>query len=235
MEPHIFLVDDDPELRRLTADYLSRNAMRVTELASADELFKRLARVRPDLVVLDVMMPGTDGLAACRQLRAQGDDIPIIMLTARSDEIDRILGLEMGSDDYLGKPFNPRELLARIQVVLRRKQPMPAAPQPGGGTVRIGSWRFDLSTRTVDRDNERVTLTDAEYALLRVLVENPHRPLSRERLLEMTREKPGAVFDRSIDVAIFRLRKLIEPSPQNPRYLQTIRGHGYVFVPDETS
>lgn len=232
-QTHVFLVDDDAELRTLTANYLEQNGVHVTAIASGDEAIKRLARLRPQLIVLDVMMPGTDGLSVCRQLRGQGDLIPIIMLTARKDEVDRVIGLEMGADDYLGKPFSPRELLARIHAVLRRQHAPPGTPVDTPAVVAMGDWTFHLATRTLKRGGEEVVLSSAEYALLKALVERPRQPLSRDLLLELSRNRGADITGRAIDVAIFRLRRLIERDPAIPRYIQTMRGHGYLFVPDE--
>jgi two-component system phosphate regulon response regulator OmpR len=185
-------------------------------------------------VLLDLMLPGEDGLSICRRLRAQGDHIPIIMLTARGDDIDRILGLEMGADDYLPKPFNPRELLARINAVLRRqKEPSAlAAPLTEGEIFEFGDFRLEIGNRKLTRNGEPIPLTNAEFALLRVFSAHPRAPLSRERLMELARGREHEAFDRSIDVQVSRLRKLIEDNSAEPRYLQTVWGFGYVFVPD---
>lgn len=228
--PLIFLVDDDAELRDMTCAYLIRNGIEAVGLPSGDELLRRIKRRRPDLIVLDLMMPGLSGLEVCRNLRAEKDDVPIIMLTARSDLVDRVIGFEFGADDYLGKPFDPRELLARIQAVLRRR-PIPALPTQSEA-LQIGAWTFVLSTRTLQRGDEIQVLSDAEYALLRVLTERPGLPLPRERLIEAIHGRKSEVVDRSVDVAIFRLRRLVEPDPDSPRYIQTMRGRGYAFVPD---
>lgn len=234
-EDLVFLVDDDAELRQMTADYLRRNGLSVSDFENAEDFLLRLKRLRPDLAVVDVMLPGMDGLTACRRLRAQGDDLPVILLTARAEENDRVMGLESGADDYLCKPFNPRELLARIQVALRRRPGTRAAPEAGAKPVRIGGWTFDPARRTLTRGTEVVVLRDAEFALLKAFASNPYTPLTRERLLELTHARPDAVFDRSIDVAIHRLRRLVEPDPGEPRHFQTLRGHGYVFIPDNVA
>lgn len=228
--PLIFLVDDDAELRELTKAYLERNGLEVVGLPSGDELLRRIKRLRPDLIVLDLMMPGVSGLEACRNLRAERDDVPVIMLTARADLVDRIIGLEIGADDYLGKPFDPRELLARVQAVLRRR-PVPALPAQAE-TVRIGVWTFVPATRTLQREGEIQPLSDAEYALLKALTDRPGLPLARDRLIEAMHGRESEVYDRSVDVAIYRLRRLVEPDPDAPRYIQTMRGRGYVFIPD---
>ena len=178
------------------------------------------------------MMPGEDGLAACRRLRARGETRPIIILTARDEPVDRVIGLEMGADDYVGKPFDPRELVARIDAVLRRGAQTTAAPVLQGGVFRFGDWSFDRATRQLSRAGESVALTSGEFALLNALVSNAGRPMKRERLLELTRGDDSESFDRAIDVQIHRLRRLIEEDPSHPRYLQTVWGVGYVFVPD---
>lgn len=232
----ILLIDDDPRLRELVQRYLNEQGFSVDAFEDASKLEARLQRNRPHLLLLDLMIPGEDGLAVCRRLRAMGDNIPIIMLTARGDDIDRIIGLEMGADDYLPKPFNPRELLARIQAVLRRqKEPSAlAAPLTEGENFEFGEFRLEISNRKLMRNGEIVPLTNAEFALLRVFVSHPRSPLSRERLMELARGREHEAFDRSIDVQVSRLRKLIEPDSTEPRYLQTVWGFGYVFVPDGT-
>jgi two-component system, OmpR family, phosphate regulon response regulator OmpR len=231
-KPHIFLVDDDTELRALTADYLEQQGIAVTGIPSGDELLRRLPRLRPDLIVLDVMMPGTGGLAVCRELRAKKDMIPIIMLTGRKDDIDRIVGIEMGADDYLGKPFVPRELAARILAVIRRSGGATAAPRADAQPVCFGECTFSLTGRTLQRGSLTTPLTDQEFALLAALTDRPRQPVSREHLLELCGNRGELVFDRAIDVAIHRLRKLVERDASAPRYIQTMRGRGYVFVPD---
>ena len=228
----ILLVDDDPELRQLLATYLGRHGFDTLLLPAPRQLDAYIERFSPHLVVLDRMLPGEDGLAACRRLRGRGETLPIIMLTARDEAIDRIIGLEMGADDYVGKPFDPRELVARIEAVLRRGSPSAAAPDAQGGVIRFGDWSLDRATRQLSRKEEVVALTSGEYALLNALVSNAHRPMKRERLLELTRGEESESFDRAIDVQIHRLRRLLESDPTHPRYLQTIWGVGYVFVPD---
>ncbi|MBV8659557.1 MAG: two-component system response regulator OmpR [Burkholderiales bacterium] len=230
----ILLIDDDPRLRELVQRYLTEQGFSVDAFEDATRLDARLQRNRPSILLLDLMLPGEDGLAICRRLRAQGDTIPIIMLTARGDDIDRIIGLEMGADDYLPKPFNPRELLARINAVLRRqKEPSAlAAPLTEGETFDFGEFRLEIANRKLLRDGQPVPLTNAEFALLRVFAGHPRVPLSRERLMELARGREHEAFDRSIDVQVSRLRKLIEDNSAEPRYLQTVWGFGYVFVPD---
>lgn len=228
----ILLVDDDPELRQLLATYLGRHGFDTLLLPDTRQLDAFLDKYQPQLIVLDLMMPGEDGLAACRRLRARGETRPIIMLTARDEPVDRVIGLEMGADDYVGKPFDPRELVARIEAVLRRGTQNAAAPVLQGGAYRFGEWSFDRAARQLSRGGESVTLTSGEYALLNALVSNAGRPMKRERLLELTRGDDSESFDRAIDVQIHRLRRLIEDDPSHPRYLQTVWGVGYVFVPD---
>ena len=232
----ILLVDDDAELRQLLATYLGRHGFDTLLLPDTRQLDSFLERFQPQLVVLDLMLPGEDGLAACRRLRARGEMLPVIMLTARDEPVDRVIGLEMGADDYLGKPFDPRELVARIEAVLRRGARAPAAaPDPEGGVVRFGDWSFDRAARQLSKRGEVVPLTSGEFALLNTLVANANRPMKRERLLELTRGETSESFDRAIDVQIHRLRRLIELDPTHPRYLQTVWGIGYVFVPDSAS
>lgn len=232
-QPWIWVIDDDPELRKLLDEYLVKQGFTVRTLADGRDLERRLMRERPDLLVLDLMMPGDSGLEICRRLRASGDDIPIIMLTAKSDPIDRVIGIEMGADDYLGKPFLPRELTARIQSVLRRRSTLPVgAPIADGNTIAFGEYKLDLATRTLWRDDRKMEMTGGEFSLLSAFVKHPHQPLSRERLIELARGPGSETIDRSIDVQISRLRKLIEPDPAKPRYIQTVWGFGYVFVPD---
>jgi two-component system phosphate regulon response regulator OmpR len=234
----IWVVDDDPELRRMVGTYLMDQGYDVRCLADGAQLLARLSGQRPDLVVLDLMLPGDDGLTLLRRLRDAGDDLPVVMLTARGDAVDRIIGLEQGADDYLAKPFLPRELTARIEAVLRRRVALPAGtPLANGERVAIGELVLDLAARTLERpqpeQGAQVTvLTSGEYALLSAFVQHPHRPLSRERLVELARGPESATDSRSMDVQVSRLRKLVEPDPGRPRYLQTVWGYGYVFVPD---
>ena len=202
-------------------------------VSDATQMDRALLREHFDLMVLDLMLPGEDGLSICRRLRGTNNTIPIVMLTAKGDDVDRIVGLEMGADDYLPKPFNPRELVARIHAVLRRQpQTPPGAPAADDEDVRFGSIVVQLGTRILVRNGEETLLTTGEFALLKVLLQHPRQPLSRDRLMELARGREYDVFDRSIDVQISRLRKLIEEDPSKPRYLQTVWGFGYVFVPD---
>ena len=230
----ILVVDDDLRLRELLKRYLTEQGYTVNVAADAESMNRLRARERYDLLVLDLMMPGEDGLAICRRLRAGADTTPIIMLTAKGDEIDRIVGLEMGADDYLPKPFNPRELLARIQAVLRRQAPLPipGAPAATANVVAFGGFILDLAARRLSKGGADVSLTTGEFALLKILVGHAREPLSREKLMELARGREHEPFDRSIDIQVSRLRKLVEPDHAKPRYIQTVWGFGYVFVPD---
>jgi two-component system phosphate regulon response regulator OmpR len=229
----LWVVDDDPEMRKLLDEYLVSQGFIVRTFPDARDLQRRLSRERPDLLVLDLMLPGENGLDVCIRLRADGDDIPIIMLTAKSDPIDRVIGIETGADDYLGKPFLPQELIARIRSVLRRRAPLPpGTPIAEGNTFVFGDCKLDLATRTFWRNNEAVELTSGEFALLASFIKHAHQPLSRERLIELARGPGSETVYRSVDVQISRLRKLIEADPAKPRLIQTVWGFGYVFVPD---
>jgi two-component system phosphate regulon response regulator OmpR len=233
----ILVVDDDLRLRDLLERYLTEQGYAVRTVSEAAAMDRQLAHERYDLVVLDLMLPGEDGLSICRRLRGRKNTIPIIMLTAKGADVDRIVGLEMGADDYLPKPFNPRELVARINAVLRRQSapPPPGAPSAEPESVTFGGMVVDLAKRTLTRDGETVSLTTGEFALLKVLVTHPRQPLSRERLMELARGREYEVFDRAIDVQVSRLRKLVELDPAKPQFIQTVWGFGYVFVPDQGS
>tara|TARA_Y100000739_G_scaffold132213_1_gene113924 strand:- start:118 stop:828 length:711 start_codon:yes stop_codon:yes gene_type:complete len=232
----IWVVDDDPELRQMVGTYLIDQGYDVRCLCDVKQLEARLEFQRPDLVVLDLMLPGDDGLTALRRLRDAGDDLPVVMLTARGDGVDRIIGLEQGADDYLGKPFLPRELTARIEAVLRRRSSIPAGtPLADGAQVIFGDNQLDLAARTLVRNGATQVITSGEFSLLAAFVQHPHRPLSRERLIELARGPESDTDSRSMDVQVSRVRKLIEQDPSRPRYLQTVWGYGYVFVPDGES
>lgn len=230
----LLVVDDDPKLRELLRRYLSENQFEVSLAQDAPSMNRLLLRERFDLIVLDLMLPGEDGLSIVRRLRGANERTPIVMLTARGDDVDRIIGLEVGADDYLPKPFNPRELLARIHAVLRRQPPaeLPGAPSAERIEVSFGPFRLDLATRAFLRDGQPVPLTTGEFSVLKVLVQHPRTPLSREKLMTLARGREYGAYDRSLDVQVSRLRKLIETDPQQPRYIQTVWGVGYVFVPD---
>ncbi|HLU77167.1 MAG TPA: two-component system response regulator OmpR [Burkholderiales bacterium] len=230
----ILVIDDDLRLRDLLNRYLAQQGFVVKTVSDATAMDKQLAQEHYDLMVLDLMLPGEDGLSICRRLRGTKNMIPIVMLTARGEDVDRIIGLEMGADDYLPKPFNPRELVARINAVLRRRgAPLPpGAPATEPEVVEFGGMKLDLATRMLHKIDETISLTTGEFALLKVLVTHPRTPLSRDKLMELARRREYEVFDRAIDVQVSRLRKLIEPDPSSPTYIQTVRGFGYVFVPD---
>jgi two-component system phosphate regulon response regulator OmpR len=234
LKTRILVVDDDQRLRDLLVRYLGEQGFTVRAVAESAAMDKALAKERFDLIVLDLMLPGEDGLAICRRLRSQHAGPAIIMLTAKGDEVDRIVGLEMGADDYLPKPFNPRELVARVNAVLRRKQASgpPGAPSSEPEIHRFGAFELDLATRTLMRDGRQVSLTTGEFSVLKVLAQNPRQPLNRDKLMELARGREYEVFDRSIDVQVSRLRKIIEEDPAHPRHIQTVWGFGYVFVPD---
>ena len=230
--PHILVVDDHADIRDLLKRFLEQHGYRVTCARDGREMKKLLEHSTIELIVLDLMLPGEDGLTLCRELRVHSA-IPIVMLTAMGEDMDRIVGLEMGADDYLPKPFNPRELVARIQAVLRRRvTPIPGAPTSEDKIVVFGDIEVNLATRELKRNNENLSLTTGEFAVLKVLLEHPRHPLSRDRLMSLSRGREQGPFDRAIDVQVSRLRKLVEPDPSSPRYLQTVWGFGYVFVPD---
>ena len=230
----ILVVDDDLRLRDLLQRYLAEQGFAVSTVSDATAMDRLLSRDRFDMLVLDLMLPGEDGLSICRRLRGTKNTIPLIMLTAKGEDVDRIVGLEMGADDYLPKPFNPRELVARINAVLRRRAASapPGAPSDIEESVSFGNMTVDLSTRMLVKDGSPISLTTGELALLKVLVTHPRVPLSRDKLMELARGREYEVFDRSIDVQVSRLRKLIEKDPAHPAYIQTVWGFGYVFVPD---
>ncbi|HQX06386.1 MAG TPA: two-component system response regulator OmpR [Zoogloea sp.] len=229
----VLVVDDDLRLRDLLKRYLGEQGFNVKVVNDAAQMDRAILREHFDLMVLDLMLPGEDGLSICRRLRGTGNQIPIVMLTAKGDDVDRIIGLEMGADDYLPKPFNPRELVARIHAVLRRQpQTPPGAPVADDEDVSFGQIVVQLGNRILIRNGEETLLTTGEFALLKVLLQHPRQPLSRDRLMELARGREYDVFDRSIDVQISRLRKLIEEDPGKPRYIQTVWGFGYVFIPD---
>jgi two-component system phosphate regulon response regulator OmpR len=230
----ILVVDDDQRLRDLLRRYLADQGFNVFIADNATAMNKLWTRERFDLLVLDLMLPGEDGLSICRRLRGASDSTPIIMLTARGDEVDRFVGLELGADDYLPKPFNPRELVARIHAVLRRRgaPEAPGAPASDIEVFEFGPYSLNLQTRTLTHDDKTRSLTTGEFAVMKAFARHPRQPLSREKLMELARGREYEVFDRSLDVQISRLRKLIEVDPSNPSYIQTVWGLGYVFIPD---
>jgi two-component system, OmpR family, phosphate regulon response regulator OmpR len=230
----ILVLDDDVRIRDLLRRYLTQEGFEVIVAEDGKALNRIMLRDSVDLIVLDLMMPGEDGLSICRRLRAANDRTPIIMLTAKSEDVDRIVGLEVGADDYLSKPFNPRELLARVHAVLRRRPPLeaPGAPSGENEVVKFGPFVFDLGARTLRKNDEDLPLTTGEFAMLKTLVRHPRQPLSREKLAQLARGRDFEPFDRSLDVQISRLRKMIEQDATTPRHIQTVWGVGYMFVPD---
>jgi len=229
----ILIADDEAELRGLLQRYLTEQGLAVRAVPDAAAAAQLLARERFDALVLDLMMPGEDGLALCRRLRAQGETIPILMLTARGDLVDRVLGLEMGADDYLAKPFAPRELLARLQAMVRRQQQLGAHLGPAGeAAVSFGPFTLYPSQRRLERHGVEVEISTVEFQLLRALASQPNRPLGRDRLLAMAHGDEHGVSDRSLDVQVMRLRRLVEVDPSTPRHIQTVWGLGYVFIPE---
>ena len=230
----ILILDDDARIRDLLRRYLTQEGFEVILAEDSKALNRIMMRDAVDLIVLDLMMPGEDGLSICRRLRAAKDMTPIIMLTAKVEDVDRIVGLEVGADDYLPKPFNPRELLARIHAVLRRRPApeAPGAPSKDAQTVSFGPFEFDLSLRRLSKEGQQISLTTGEFSMLKALVRHPRQPLSRDKLAQLARGRDFEPFDRSLDVQVSRLRKLIEPDAAQPRYIQTVWGVGYVFVPD---
>ena len=231
--PNILVVEDDRETRALIAKYLRTNACNVTTATDGREMIRAMTDRRVDLLILDVMLPGEDGLSLCRKVRAESQT-PIIMLTARGEDVDRILGLEMGADDYLAKPFNPRELLARINAVLRRQAAAQTASATNGAiALTFAEWRIDFRLRELRNPaGARVAMTSAEFDLLRTCCERPGRVLSRDSLLDLTQGRSAGSFERSIDVLVSRLRQKMEQDPREPTLIQTIRGGGYMFSPE---
>ena len=230
--PNILVVEDDRETRALIAKYLRNNSCNVTTANDGREMSRAMTDHRVDLVILDVMLPGEDGLSLCRKIRSESQ-VPIIMLTARGEDVDRILGLEMGADDYLPKPFNPRELLARINAVLRRQSTAQTASSADGvHALSFQGWRIDSRMRELrDPAGARVAMTSAEFDLLWTFCERPGRVLSRDSLLDLTQGRAAGSFERSIDVLVSRIRRKIEPDPQEATMIKTVRSGGYLFTP----
>jgi two-component system OmpR family response regulator len=228
--PHILIVDDHREIRDLVSRALSREGFRVSTAADGRAMRKVLADSRIDLVLLDLMLPGEDGLSLCRALRAQSD-LPVIMLTAKGDEVDRVIGLELGADDYVPKPFGSRELVARIRAVLRRARAEHAEPVEKAAAYRFDRWRLDAGARELMRDDGVIVpLSTGEYDLLLAFVQRPQRVLSRDQLLDLARGRAAAAFDRSIDTQVSRLRKKLERDPADPKIIKTVWGGGYAFA-----
>ena len=229
----ILVVEDYVRLRSLLERYLVEQGYQVRTAADSEQMDRLMARENFHLMVLDLMLPGEDGLSICSRLRRQENNIPIVMLTAKGDEVDRIIGLELGADDYLPKPFNPRELLARLKAVLRRRTTeIPGAPSQTLETVTFGEFSLNLATREMTHGDDVTALTSGEFAVLKALVTNPREPMSRDKLMNLARGRDYSALERSIDVQVSRLRRMIEEDPANPRYIQTVWGLGYVFVPD---
>lgn len=232
----VLVVDDDLKLRSLLERYLTEQGFMVRGVANGEQADRLLTRENFSLMVLDLMLPGEDGLSICRRLREAGNQIPVLMLTAKGDEVDRIVGLEMGADDYLPKPFNPRELLARIKAVMRRTQ-AESQPTPEALTrdLRFDRWLLDINRRElVDEEGVGMSLSTAEFDLLKVFLERPQRVLSRDQLLDLARGREAVAFDRAIDTLVSRLRRKLERDPKNPELIKTIWGGGYLFAADVT-
>jgi two-component system, OmpR family, response regulator len=229
--PHILIVDDDREISSLLAEYLQRNGYQTHVAADGKAMTRQMEQVRVDLIVLDLNLPGEDGLTLCRNLRAHSS-VPVVMLTARGDSVDRILGLEMGADDYLPKPFEPRELLARIRSVLRRTQSLPPNMQEDAPSqVRFADWTMDFTARhLLTRDGVVVALSGAEYRLLKIFLDHANRVLSRDQLLNLTQGRDADPFDRSIDLQISRLRQKLGDDARSPQIIKTVRNEGYVLA-----
>jgi two-component system phosphate regulon response regulator OmpR len=225
----ILVVDDDARLRKLLTRYLSDQGFEVETVPSAAEMDRQMSLGRYDLMILDVMMPGESGFAVCRRLRGAGDPIAVIMLTAKADDVDRIVGLELGADDYVSKPFNPRELVARIHAVLRRQAPVTVHKDR---TVSFGPFELNLANRLLARDGVPITLTSGEFSVLKALAMHAGEPLSREKLMELARGREHDEAARTIDVQISRLRRLLGDDPQRPRIIRTVWGYGYMLSPD---
>lgn len=225
----ILLVEDDREIALLVAGLLERDGYAVRRARDGAEADALLAERPADLILLDLMLPGEDGFSICRRLRAVSP-VPIVMLTARSDDIDRIVGLELGADDYVAKPFNPRELVARIRAVLRRCAPAAAAPLPSGNRLRFDAFTLDVDARRLFRGDAEIELSTGDFDLLLVLLRHPHRVLSRDQLMDLIKGRTWEAFDRSIDVAMSRLRRKIEPDSAHPVLIRTVRNAGYMLA-----
>jgi two-component system phosphate regulon response regulator OmpR len=228
--PRILIVDDDPALRELLSTYLAANGFAVEAVGDGTAMRAALAGGLPDAIVLDLMLPGEDGLALTRAVRAQSN-VPILILSARGEEVDRVIGLEVGADDYLAKPFGPRELLARLRALLRRGQPAAGAGAAPATEQRFGPFALDAAGRRLFRDGTEIHLTSAEFDLLAAFVARPNRVLSRDTLVDLLRGYDRDPFDRSIDIRVTRLRRKIETEPGSPVYIRTVRGEGYLFNP----
>jgi two-component system OmpR family response regulator len=228
--PHILVVDDAREIREPLIKYLQKNGYRALGAESAAAARKHLRAGAFDLIVLDIMMPGEDGLSFCRTLRAS-NDIPVLFLTARGEEVDRILGLELGADDYMAKPFSPRELIARIGAILKRVHAPPPKREPSSGRIRFDRWTLDVAARELcDGSGIGIALSSGEYRLLCALLDRPNLTLTRDQLLDLTQGRDSTAFDRAVDNVVLRLRKKIERDPRDPKIIRTVWGGGYIFV-----
>jgi two-component system OmpR family response regulator len=228
---HILIVDDDRDIRDLLSEYLHKQGYRTSVAADGRAMRSIMSRTVPDLIILDLMLPGEDGLILCREIRALSD-IPILMLTARSDEVDRIVGLEMGADDYLAKPFSPRELVARIKSILRRSRALPSNLKPDQAKLfHFAGWTLDISTRNLlSPDGISIALSGTDFKLLRIFLDHPNRVLNRDQLIDLTQSRDAGPFDRSIDLQVSRLRRRLNDPPKDPAIIKTARGEGYVLA-----
>ncbi|MSQ80625.1 MAG: response regulator [Candidatus Methylopumilus sp.] len=227
----ILIVDDDPKIRDLTSQYLIDQGLKVYSANGGKEMDTYIATHPVNLIILDLMMPEEGGLAICQRLRGSGNFTPIIILTAKGDEIDRIVGLEMGADDYVSKPFNPRELLARINAILRRND-LKRNKNTASENIAFGPFIFSSESRSLTKNGTSINITSGEFELLKVFIDHPRQPLSRDQIMQLAKGRELDVFDRSIDVQISRLRRILEEDPASPKFLQTMWGFGYIFVPD---
>ena len=233
MDKKILVVDDDQKLLDLVIKYLTKEGFHVHGVEDAQAMDAHLANHDVDLLVLDLMLPGEDGLSIARRLRASGS-LPILMLSARGEDIDRIIGLEVGADDYLAKPFNPRELSARVKAILRRSQEQAASASQGDHKAeiyRFGDFEINLTTNSITQDGTKISLTSGEFSLLEAFVKNPNRVLSRDHLIELIKGYERSPYDRSVDVRVTRLRKKLEKNPEQPEFIRTVWGKGYIFTP----
>ncbi len=228
---HILVVDDDRDIRELLSEYLQKQGYRISVARDGRAMRAAIAVAMPDLIVLDLMLPGEDGLTLCRELRSQSD-VPVLMLTARSEEIDRIVGLEMGADDYLAKPFNPRELVARIKSILRRARALPLNLRPDEARlIHFSGWTLEIATRDLMApDRSRVALSGTEFRLLRIFLDHPNRVLTRDQLIDLTQSREADPYDRSIDLQVSRVRRRLQDNPKKPALIKTARGQGYVLA-----
>lgn len=230
---HILVVDDDDRIRHLIERYLKEEGFAVSTAQDAASMNKKLAREQVDLIILDVMLPGEDGISICKRLQAEQDSPPILMLSAKGEDLDRITGLETGADDYLAKPFNTRELLARIKAILRRNpKDLPGSPTKNNEIITFGCFSINLGERTLHKANEAIPLSTGEFSVMKALLTHPRKTLSREQLMAIARGREYSAYDRTIDTQISRLRKIFETDPTRPRYIQTVWGAGYVFIPE---